>query len=185
MPKKKSNISKTRVTTYFTKETQAFVDKLAKTNVEGVNMGVKTLSYGIFTLFEVKCVVNDMVFFGVDKTVDYFQYPILVRMAQGDSMIAVDIEQFGRGAFETRPLAFFPTMHQAIKHKNIEINEAMDNGTHIYNTEVYDGSAPRIISIKMGMKLYRRLVKICLKKNLKMNRLVLKILVRFFSNKTP
>lgn len=168
---------------YLDEESSVLIEQLAKSKTEGVNTGLKTLSYSRYVVFKVVNRLNKRVFFGVDATIDYFGFPVLLRLSKGDNFVSNDIEQFGRGAFETEPIGFFPTKMDAILYKDRLINEEMDKSVVLYNNEIYKGDIPRVISLKVSIKLARILSELSKKKKIPINTIIVFIIKKFLIKK--
>jgi len=164
---------------YLDEETEVLIETLENTKSGAANSGLRALSYGFFLVFKAENHINKRVLIGVDKTSDYFNLPIIVRILGGNGLISTDIKNCGREVFETKILGLFPTKQAAILYKDKVINDEMDKGTIVYNNEVYSGEIPRIVSIKMGTKLFRILALISKKNKTTINKLIIGIIKKF------
>jgi hypothetical protein len=127
------------------------ISKVART-------AIRLLYNNPYLIYKVTCKVNGRVYYGFDKTIDFYFTNTLTRMGIKQALLVSDIEEYGASAFDVNTIGTFEKVPEAAAYLDYVLNRDFDAGIFLYNQELYTGYTPKTVTVPIEFKTYLKLV---------------------------
>lgn len=166
-------LDRIRSTYYLSRRTITILEALPEsTKSKSMTNAVDYYGYFKYIVYRLYNNANKRSYIGLIKSPDHYDDNFLTKALNSNKSMALDVKQYGQAEFDYRRIGSFNRIDEALEFRDYIMNRLIDEGAVLYNSDVYVGSSPRILSIQLDIKLASNFLKYCKIKKYTVNGLV-------------
>ena len=152
------------------------LDHLSRNRSGAIKQAVTSYYYTQYLLLKISCTINNRILYVMEKQTNYYKSNYLIKFINSDSRLQSDITNHGIGSIDIKVCGLFNTPIECIDYRDYLMNKSLNNGSVLYNDEIYNGVVPRVLSVILDNNLFIDLANYCNYKKKSINYTILKII---------